>query len=311
MNRPLSPYLTILRPETLIAPVVGILCAALIALSRSAAVAGAGGRFPIFGNILLGCLAAALLNAASNTFNQLWDIEEDRINKPHRVMVLGLIPWWNALGYSLLLYGLSLIIAYRIQPAPGVRHAFWCIVPTVLATVFYSVKPIRLKTRGWYANFTIALTRGGLLFVAGWSCVAPANRLEPWLLGLIFLLFLLGATTSKDFADLPGDSATGVRTLPVQYGHRKAARVITPFFVAPWFLLPIGTLFRLDGRPLITAQPRLIFGLAVLLAIYGYWIARLIYRTENSTAETNHPSWRHMYQMMALAYIGLAVCYAF
>jgi len=46
---------------------------------------------------------------------------------------------------------------------------------------------------------------------------------EPWYIGAIFGLFLLGASTTKDFADMEGDARGGCRTLPIIYGVRRAA----------------------------------------------------------------------------------------
>ena len=78
-------------------------------------------------------------------------------------------------------------------------------------TLLYSVPPFRTKRLGIWANITIAIPRGMLLKVAGWSSVKTIGGLEPWYIGAIFGLFLLGATTTKDFADMEGDRA---RRLP-------------------------------------------------------------------------------------------------
>src|SRR5439155_963547 len=71
-------------------------------------------------------------------------------------------------------------------------------------TVLYSAPPFRLKAVPYLANLVIAIPRGLLLKVAGWSCVRDFGRLEPWYIGAVFGLFLLGATTTKDFADVRG-----------------------------------------------------------------------------------------------------------
>ncbi len=46
---------------------------------------------------------------------------------------------------------------------------------------------------------------------------------EPWYIGAIFGLFLLGASTTKDFADMEGDRLSGCRTLPIICGVKHAA----------------------------------------------------------------------------------------
>ena len=98
---------------------------------------------------------------------------------------------------------------------------------------------------------TIAIPRGCLLKVAGWTLVASAFSAEPWAIGSIFGLFLLGATSTKDFSDAEGDRAGGCVTLPVKYGNRSAVAIISPFFVLPWLLAaaPRADAGSRGGRP--------------------------------------------------------------
>ena len=98
----------------------------------------------------------------------------------------------------------------------------------------------RTKRHGLWANITIAIPRGMLLKVAGWSTVKTIFDPEPWFIGTIFGLFVLGASTTKDFADIEGDRAGGCQTLPILYGVKGAAWMIAPFFVLPFLLIPIG-----------------------------------------------------------------------
>ena len=107
-------------------------------------------------------------------------------------------------------------------------------------TVLYSVPPFRTKRLGIWANLTIAIPRGVLLKVAGWSSVKTVIGLEPWYIGAIFGLFLLGASTTKDFADMEGDARGGCRTLPIIYGVRRAAWMISPSFVVPFLMISAG-----------------------------------------------------------------------
>ena len=79
--------------------------------------------------------------------------------------------------------------------------------------------------------------------------------LEPWFIGTIFGLFLLGASTTKDFADIEGDRAGGCQTLPILYGVKKAAWMIAPFFVLPFLLIPIGVRTGHPDRQPAAARP--------------------------------------------------------
>jgi 4-hydroxybenzoate polyprenyltransferase len=170
----------------------------------------------------------------------------------------------------------------------------------------------RTKRFGLWANVTIALPRGCLLKVAGWSMVGSVRHVEPWWIGLIFMLFLLGATTSKDFSDMDGDAAHGCRTLPIRWGVAPAARFIAPFFVLPWLLIPLGAFLPnpVEGGRLLTGDPLLLTILGIGLAGWGAWTARLILRDPGSLASSeNHPSWTHMYLMMMCAQAGFALAY--
>ena len=173
----------------------------------------------------------------------------------------------------------------------------------------YSFPAFGRSKRHWFwANFTIAVTRGGLLKVAGWSFVASVAWGEAWAIGGVFALFLLGATSTKDFSDMEGDRAHGCITLPVRFGVGGAAKLMAPFFVVPWLLVPLLTWlpgsWRLTGnRPFLTV-------LGLVLAVWGAWVARLLVRRpeELATAE-NHPAWTHMYLMLMAAQVGFALGY--
>ena len=132
------------------------------------------------------------------------------------------------------------MLAWLVAPG-GRRECFWIVVAATVATFVYSCPPLRTKQRGIWANVTIAIPRGVLLKVAGWSCVKTICRRRAVVSSaLIFGLFLLGASTTKDFADMEGDARGGCRTLPIVYGVRRAAWMISPSFVVPFLLISVG-----------------------------------------------------------------------
>ena len=260
--------------------------------------------------ILTGAVMSAMLNAGSNVLNQITEKALDAKAKPHRVLPRGLMKVSTAIWYAAFLYASALVLAFRIEPVPGEHSAFWCAAAAATATVLYFVKPFYLKSRGWWANVTIAVPRGCLLKVAGWACVASVADIEPWFIGLIFMLFLLGAATSKDFADMKADNEAGVRTLPVIYGAEKAARLAAPFFIFPWMLLAVGVLCpRPGGGHILLAGTLPTLGVSLALASYGFYVARLMRKPSDTDLEGNHKAWKHMYILMMSAQVGLLVCY--
>ena len=81
--------------------------------------------------------------------------------------------------------------------------------------------------------------------------------------------------------------------------------MISPFFVLPWLLTPIGA-----ATGILTGNHTALSILGVLLAAWGAYTVWLIVRKPDElTATENHPSWRHMYLMMMAAQIGFAVAY--
>jgi 4-hydroxybenzoate polyprenyltransferase len=286
------------RPFTLIAPALGMLSGGVTAL-------GAGEPLAVtprlLFKILLGTLMAAVLNGASNGINQIYDLQIDRVNKPRRPIPSGRMSVRQAGVATTALYLLAMLLGALVN-----WQCFALASAAALLTVIYSVPPLRTKRFTFLANLTIAIPRGVLLKVAGWSAVRDVlHDGEPWTIGLVFGSFLLGATTTKDFADMKGDAADGCATLPVRFGPRKAAWMISPFFVLPFLLIPLGT-----ARHWLTGEAFLLYPLGFGLALWGAFVVSQILKDPEDLARTeNHPSWQHMYRMMFTAQIGFMIAY--
>jgi 4-hydroxybenzoate polyprenyltransferase len=249
-------------------------------------------------------LMAAVLNAASNGLNQIYDYEIDAVNKPKRPLPSGRMTMREAWVFTWVTFAAAWLLAWLV--APGGRHqCFWLVVAATLITTLYSVPPFRTKRLGIWANVTVAIPRGALLKVAGWSSVKTVVGVEPWFIGTIFGLFLLGATTTKDFADMEGDARGGCRTLPLQFGVTRAAWMISPAFVVPFLLIPIGA-----WAGILTGHFWMLQVLGAVMVAYGIYVCFLMLRRpEDLAVEENHVSWAHMYRMMFVAQIGFALAY--
>jgi 4-hydroxybenzoate polyprenyltransferase len=289
------------RPFTLIAPALGFVSGAVTAT-------GAYPREAWQWNLvlfpLIGAAMAAVLNIASNGLNQIYDYEIDCINKPKRPLPSGRMSTRTAWIITLVSFVLAFALAWCV--APGGRHeVFWIVLIAGLITVLYSAPPLRTKRLGIWANITIAVPRGVLLKVSGWAAVKTMVGWEPWYIGTIFGLFLLGATTTKDFADMEGDRRGGCRTLPIQFGVTRAAWMISPSFVVPFLMIPIGA-----WTGVLTGNFWLLQVLGVFMTAYGLYVCYLMLRRPDELAvEENHVSWAHMYRMMFVAQIGFALAY--
>ncbi len=301
-------YVDLARPFTLVAPALGFVSGALTAV-------GAAPRETWSPDLLIapliGATMAALLNAGNNALNQIYDLDIDRVNKPKRPLPSGRLTiaqvWW----FTNITYAAALVLAWLVVPrlalsaSIGRHECFWLVAVAVICTYLYSVPPFRTKRLGIWANVTIAIPRGVLLKVAGWSAVKTIAGVEPWYIGGIFGLFLLGATTTKDFADMEGDRRGGCRTLPIQYGVRRAAWMISPSFVIPFVMINVGAF-----TGVLTGNFWALQALGGVMTVYGLYVLYLMLRRpEDLAVEENHVSWAHMYRMMFVAQIGFALAY--
>ncbi|HYR46991.1 MAG TPA: UbiA family prenyltransferase [Thermoanaerobaculia bacterium] len=320
-------YLRLARPFTLLPPLLGIVSGAVCAFGSAhnpdpaRRMTGA-----VLLTIAIGSLCASAMNAASNIVNQIADLEIDRKNKPGRPLVTGEIAIPGAWTAAALLYLVALLPTWLVVPYPytsfqqrlsaptSLHAAFFIYCLGALATFVYSFPAFGRTKRHWLAaNVTIAVTRGGLLKVAGWAFVASVTVWEAWAIGGIFALFLLGTTSTKDFSDMEGDRAHGCVTLPIRFGVPRAAKMIAPFFVFPWLLIPLFAFLPDPGHSsttLLTGNRTLLTVLGLALAAWGAYAARLLLSNPEDLARTeNHPAWTHMYLLMMSAQGGFALAY--
>ncbi len=252
-------------------------------------------------NVALGALMAATLNAASNGLNQIFDLQIDCINKPQRPLPSRRLQRNDAWKFTTVAFLIGLLLAWSVN-----RECFWIASIASLLTTAYSVPQIRIKRWSLPAALTIALPRGLLLLVAGWSTVKSTINPEPWLLALPLALFMTGAIVTKDFSDIAGDRSGGCSTLPIIFGVRKTAWIIAPFLVLPF---PLWSYFAWCGW--LSVPPGGIYLLSTLLPILGaYTDYRILKHPEELSQGENHISWKMIYLMMMLANVGLAVLYS-
>jgi len=288
-------YWTFARPFTLVPPMIGILSGSIIGYGASRA------PFRVV-NVALAVIAAAVLNAASNGLNQICDLANDRVNKPHRPLPSGRMKTGEAWAFVAIAYVAALAMAAAVN-----RQTFAIYLIAALSTVAYSAPPVRLKRRPIGSNLIIALIRGALLKVAGWAAIATVlDSIEPWYIGSIYFVFLLGATTTKDFADIEGDRAAGCITLPVKYGAEWSARAISPSFILPWLMMALGSYLGV-----LSGNRTAIVALSVIMLVWGSYVIYLMNMDPHRlvTEGENHPAWHHMYWMMMVGHLGLAGAY--
>lgn len=294
-------YIQLMRPFTMVPPALGLLSGGFLALGfydrlsfHSPQVWANFDFIPL----ITAALLYSLLNGASNSYNQVCDLEIDKINRPNRPLPSRKLSIKEALGFTLVVYALALIIAFYIS------FLFFVVTAVCLAiTTLYSTPPIYLKKRFLISNITIALCQSWLFLLAGWVIYPFANPLEPtfWFIGMILFIFLIGACGTKDFTEIEGDREYSMKTLPVLYGNDRAVKITGPFFVLPPLLIPIGIFLGLLPFTAIFLIVLIVYGSYVYLNLKKLIIPRK--KGENS------PAWLHYYLMLMSLELGFSAVY--
>jgi geranylgeranylglycerol-phosphate geranylgeranyltransferase len=168
-------------------------------------------------NIGLAGLATLFVSAAANAWNDVQDIEIDRINQPQRPLPSGMVSLETARRFSFVLAGLSVVVAAFIS-----WPAFLIAAATNVILYVYS---IRLKSTVLLGNITVAFVSAMSAVFGGVAAGNPYPSL--WLAAVIFV-GITGREVLKTLADYEGDSSEDVRTISTVYGGRVARTV---FFI--------------------------------------------------------------------------------
>ena len=242
--------LTLLKPVTWFAPMWAYLCGAV---SSGVSLAD---RWDLL--VVGAALAGPLVCGMSQAVNDWYDRHVDALNEPHRPIPSGRIPGRWGLWIALAMSGLSLFVGWQLGP-----WGFAATVVGVLAAWAYSAEPVRLKRSGWWGPGLVGLSYETLPWVTGAAVLsAGAPRWEVLVTALLYGLGAHGIMTLNDFKALEGDRATGVNSLPVTLGPRRAARV------ACWVMaLPQGAVVALLASWGATAPALAIGGLLGLQAV--------------------------------------------
>ena len=259
MSRPqLSAVTELLKPITWFPPMWAFACGVV-----ASGVPLAGGNWLL---ALVGiALAGPFVCATSQAVNDWFDRHVDAINEPHRPIPSGRMPGRWGLYIAIAWTAVSLAVAMLLGP--------WGFGAAALGLVLawaYSAPPLRLKQNGWWGNAACGISYEGIAWATGAAVMAGGSLPEARSLALaaLYSLGTHGIMTLNDFKSVEGDRRMGIRSLPVQLGEQRAARV------ACWTmaLSQVGVIALL----LVWGRPAHALGVVALLAAQAVLMSRFL-----------------------------------
>ena len=234
INKRLAIYIQLVRPFTLIAPLI----AGILGILIERAYNGRWGEWTLL-DLLLAPLAMVLFQAFGQIVNQVTDVAIDEINKFYRALPKKLVSTEEVLYLAIILASFAFWFSFRRSVMFGLlmTGAFIC-------AVTYSVEPIRIKKRSaWGSLILMSFSRGFLPFIATWSVYGNIfTDILPWQMGIVGFFWVLAFQGTKDFPDTYGDYMNDIPTLTTTYGNILAFNItlaLAPFpFIAGmvlWF----------------------------------------------------------------------------
>ena len=201
------------------------------------------GGSPVARQTLWAAAAAVCLAALANAFNDLCDIEIDRIAHPTRPLPSGELSVRAARAVVVVAGLVGLLCSYFVFPEMAAAS-----VGVIGLMLLYSRV---LKQRGLVGNFTVAILASLPFLYGGWSAGRPLASLS--LVALAVPLHL-AREIAKDIEDAAGDAGVR-RTLPVSAGSEVTRGML---------MLSLGAFL---GGLTLFARGRPLFVLAVLPAV--------------------------------------------
>ncbi|MBS7627423.1 UbiA family prenyltransferase, partial [Candidatus Bathyarchaeota archaeon] len=170
-------------------------------------------------NAILAMLSNLLAICGIYTLNDIYDLQEDRINAPYRPLPSGLVTLREAYALVVVYFAWSLALSVLVGPVTFFLDILLCSLG-----IAYSVPPIRLKRM----IFSYSIVGSGFFLSTLMGSTVAIPTFKALYLASIIFLMVTGLLPIKDFETMEGDKAAGIRTLPLRIGRRRTAKIMAP-----------------------------------------------------------------------------------
>ena len=204
-------------------------------------------------NAFSGMVIPVFLWAGGQVFNDIFDLDADRINTPYRAVPSGRFTLRESVAFGgiLTLTGIFLSV---------LTNHMMCQILTLGAVLLSNVYSSILKRKGIYGHMNFAFCVVLCIYI-GQSAVS--GEITSFCAPLGIFLFHIAINIMASVGDVAGDKKTNVITLPVQLGGIRAVYVACLFWIAG-----VGWSIWFSFFPLNVSWIAIIF-LVVLISVYN------------------------------------------
>lgn len=257
-------------------------------------------KVPIEGGwFSLVCVGIVCFHATANIYNDYFDTryQIDQPDSPTaqyrpQPLLTGMFTprqlLTEALVLNLITIAIGLILAFQRS-----FLVFWIGVSGLLASVFYTAGPLKLKYKAW-GEFLVFLMWGPLMFEGAYAVQAQALSLKAFFVSLPFGILVALVLLANNMRDIAYDSRQGIKTVGILLGsHRSfilyASLILVAYLsvlgmvllgiLSPWGLLVFLSLPKAlhllrifmkripEAADAITAQLDTLFGLLLIASL--------------------------------------------
>ena len=195
--------------------------------------------------LIVGISSALFVEMSVFTLNDYFNIEEDKISKPHRPIVAGEISANSALTLGIITLLLSIMCSFLVVLLYKLLIQFIIVLAALSLGILYDIWFKRVVVLG---NIIVA-TLTAIPFIYGYYLYTEELlSTKALLFTLIAFSAALGREVVKGIVDMEGDRVVGVKTIATVWGAKTAAIVssilmITAVLLSLYlFTYPTGTM---------------------------------------------------------------------
>jgi len=293
LSKRVKGIIQLIRPFTLIPVIFGSIFGAIMCLGYHNNIGRIFTDYPL---LIHATATLILLQCGSNMLNQSCDAQEDKINKTYRPIPQGIVSVDESRTFAVLFFVIALFRAATIN----LYFGFFLFL-IMIATIMYSMSPIRLKKRLWLSNIDVGLGRGFFAILCAWSIFYPPKTITPFVIATLFGIFVTFQIIQKDFSDIEGDKKAGNKNIVIYYGVKKAQFISIAGMLVPFFLIP--ALATIGVLSMNTIWISALFIVPVALIMYYHKDIKLDTLTENT------PMWKWTTLLLAMLQIAFCISY--